>query len=191
MARKGKSELPLDDYRHWLPLIMAHHLWSEKLVGTRLSPYASDELRKELRRGKLRCMRRQDTASEPGVVSRTFWRDHEIDISLGGLGLIQIYRGPQSPSGRDPSTRVDGLFFVWKPDVDQFWSTPEQEQPVHHKPGPQPTKNWKLHVAAELHRIVEAGKPVPPASYFADHCRDRLAYTPEIRAVQRLLKQLH
>jgi len=47
MAQMGKSKLSLDGL-HWLPMIKAHHLWSEKLVGARLSSYASDELRKQL-----------------------------------------------------------------------------------------------------------------------------------------------
>ena len=189
MVTPRKSELPLDDL-HWLPMIMAHHFWSEKLVGTRLSSYASDELRKQLGRGKLRCMRR-DTASKPEVVSRTFWRDHEIDVHTGA---VEIYRGPRGPHGRDHQTRVNGLFYVWKPDLDQLWSTAEAEQELpmrRRRRGPKPTENWKLHVAGELHRIVVVErKQPPPASYFAQFCEDKSGYHPDIRAVQRLLRVL-
>lgn len=59
------------------------------------------------------------------------------------------------------------------------------------KPGPQPTENWKLYVAAELHRIVEIeGKQPPPASHFAQLCEDNLGYQPDIREVQKLLRHL-
>src|SRR5215469_1406350 len=183
-----KSKLPLDDL-HWLPMIMAHHFWSEKLVGTRLSSYASDELRKQLARGKLRC-RRQDTTGKFELVPRTFWRDHEIDVHSGA---VEIYCGPREPHGRDHQTRVNGLFFVWRPDLDQFWSTAEAEQelPMGGKPGPKPTENWKLHVAGELHRIVVVErKQPPPASYFAQFCEDKSGYHPDIGAVQRLLREL-
>ena len=186
MVTPRKSELPLDDL-HWLPMIMAHHFCSEKLVGTRLSSYASDELRKQLGRGKLRCMRR-DTASKPEVVSRTFWQVHEIDVHTGA---VEIYRGPRGPHGRDHQTRVNGLFYVWKPDLDQLWSTAEAEQPMRRRRGPKPIENWKLHVAGELHRIVVVErKQPPPASYFAQFCHDKSAYHPDIHAVQRLLREL-
>jgi len=105
-------------------MIMAHHFWSEKLVGTRLSSHASDELRKQLARGKLRC-RRQDTTGKFELVPRTFWRDHEIDVHTGA---VEIYCDPRGSRDRDHQTRVNGLFFVWKPDLDQFWSTAEAEQ---------------------------------------------------------------
>jgi hypothetical protein len=183
-----KSKLPLDDL-HWLPMIMAHHFLSEKLVGTRLSSYASDELRNQLARGKLRCMRR-DATGKPELVPRTFWRDHEIDTHTGA---VEIYRGPRGPHGRDHQSRVNGLFYVWKPDLDQLWSTAEAEQelPMSRRPGPKPTENWKLHVAGELHRIVVVErKQPPPASYFAQFCEDKSGYHPDIRAVQRLLRVL-
>jgi len=183
-----KSKLPLDDL-HWLPMIMAHHFLSEKLVGTRLSSYASDELRNQLARGKLRCMRR-DATGKPELVPRTFWRDHEIDTHTGA---VEIYRGPRGPHGRDHQSRVNGLFYVWKPDLDQFWSTTEAEQaqPVRQRSGPKPIENWKLHIAGELHRIVVVErKQPPPASYFAQFCEDKSGYHPDIRAVQRLLRVL-
>ena len=183
-----KSKLPLDDL-HWLPMIMAHHFWSEKLVGTRLSPYASDELRKQLARGRLRC-RRQDTTGKFELVPRTFWRDHEIDVRTGA---VEIYRGPRGPHDRDHQTCVNGSFFVWKPDLDQFWSKAEAEQelPMRRRPGPKPTENWKLHVAGELHRIVVVErKQPPPASYFAQFCEDKSGYHPDLGAVQRLLREL-
>ena len=188
MVTPRKSELPLDDL-HWLPMIMAHHFWSEKLVGTRLSSYASDVLRKQLRGGKLRC-RRGDATGKFELVPRMFWRDHEIDVHTGA---VEIYRGPCGPHGRDHQTRVNGSFYVWKPDLDHLRSTAEaaQEPPMRRKPGSKPTENWKLHVAGELHRIVlvERKQP-PPASYFAQFCEDKSGYHPDIRAVQRLLRVL-
>ena len=83
--------------------------------------------------------------------------------------------------------------YVWKPDLDQLWSTAEAERdlPMSRRPGPKPTENWKLHVAGELHRIVVVErKQPPPASYFVQFCEDKSGYHPDIRAVQRLLREL-
>ena len=67
----------------------------------------------------------------------------------------------------------------------------EAAAPQRRKPGRKITMNWRLHVAAELHRIVEIKhKPPPPASYFAQFCGDNLDYEPDIRTVQKLLRSL-
>ena len=67
----------------------------------------------------------------------------------------------------------------------------EAEPSTHRKPGRKTTKNWRLHVAGELHRIVVVeNKPVPAASELATFCVKKLNYHPDIRAVQRLVKLL-
>ena len=111
-ARKGK--LPsLDDDPRWVPLIMAHHLRSERLTGHRLDTRATADLMKDLKSGKLLCMRRNDETGECERVPRTFWNDHEIDVRLG---FVQIYRGPRGPYGYDPRNCIEGwLLYVLGP----------------------------------------------------------------------------
>jgi hypothetical protein len=113
--------LPLDDPRRWLPLIEAH-----RQIGL----FASFDLVKELRDGRLHCMRRSLT--DPGereLVPASFWSDIEIEVNHD-IGRIQLYRGPARAVEthsvfediapvhrgyfRDPQTRVDDgwAFFV-------------------------------------------------------------------------------
>ena len=199
---KSKQRTPgaspsLNDKR-WQTLTMAHHTRSEQLIGKRFSTHASSQLIEALRSGKLRCMRESRTnPSERTLVPTTFWYGLRIDAEAD-LSLIQIVRGlPIQRNAPDLRTQVyDWVFYVWKPDYDRLWSPAKSvekttEMSEGPKSGPKPKKNWKLHVAYELYRIVEIdGKLPPAASYFADFCSVKLSYTPDPRAIQRLLKAL-
>jgi hypothetical protein len=87
-------------------------------------------------------------------------------------------------------------FFVSRRESDKLYTVaaphagPEPES-ERRKPGPKSTKDWPLHVAGELTRIVVVEqKPVPPASYFAQFCENKLGYQPDLSAVQKLIKRL-
>ena len=104
-----------------------------------------------------------------------------------------------SPGRRAPSDETSGFraFFVARSDLDKLYPVAaaanlETDKPSdRRKPGPRPTKSWKLYVAAELHRIVEIeGNQPPPASDLAQFCEDNLGYQPDIREIQRLLRHL-
>ena len=201
MVRKGKrnnaDDLPLDD-RRWLTLIMAHHIRSDQLIGARFSSIASSHLMERLKSGKLRCMRESRTnPSEREQVPPSFWQNLNIDVEPDRR-LIQIQHVPsiQRVTQRDLGQIHDWAFYVWKPDYDRLWSPAKGAQKTTEmsqrpKSGPKPKKNWKLHVAAELHRIVVIdGKLPPAASYFPDFCSEKVNYIPDPRAIQRLLKAL-
>jgi hypothetical protein len=129
-------------------------------------------------------MRRQIASGERELTPPAFWADYKLTYC--------------SPSARRRGRLVIPLrglvFYVWKQDVDKLWQQADQQpemSPPRRKPGPQPKKNWKLTVAAELHRIVEIeGKQPPPAAHFAQLCENKLGYQPDIREVQKLLRQL-
>jgi hypothetical protein len=197
-SKKRKQPSPSLDDKRWQTLIMAHHARSEQLFGKRFSYVASVHLIERLRSGELRCMR--ESKKNPSVrewVPASFFQNFNIYVEPD-LSLIQIQVDRSIPRGtqRDLGQINDWVFYIWKPDYDKLWSPSKSAQKVtvmsqRPKSGPKPKKNWKLHVAAELHRIVEIdGKLPPAASYFADFCSVKLSYTPDPRAIQRLLKAL-
>jgi hypothetical protein len=197
-SKKRKQPSPSLDDKRWQTLIMAHHARSEQLFGKRFSYVASVHLIERLRSGELRCMR--ESKKNPRVrewVPASFFQNFNIYVEPD-LSLIQIQVDRSIPRGtqRDLGQINDWVFYIWKPDYDKLWSPSKSAQKVtvmsqRPKSGPKPKKNWKLHVAAELHRIVEIdGKLPPAASYFADFCSVKLSYTPDPRAIQRLLKAL-
>ena len=195
MARKGKrndaDDPPLDD-RRWLTLTMAHHTLSERLVGARFSNLASRHLRELLEGEKLRCMResgRNPRQREP--VEASFWQDHWItaDPDTGiQILLIKISR-------RD--LRQFWIFYVWKPDFDKLWPSAKAarettETSLRRKPGPPPTHEWPLVVAAEVIRRIKAGERDPTAAEMIEHCENTFPdeFSPGLKEMQVLLKKL-
>ena len=72
-------------------------------------------------------------------------------------------------------------------------SQPQQKtgsQPTKRRPGPQPTQDWPMHVACEVIRALRAGEKIPTAAKLAQSCEDELGYQPDLRAVQRLVRDL-
>jgi hypothetical protein len=63
-------------------------------------------------------------------------------------------------------------------------------EPVRRKPGKQPTHDWPTLVTREVKRIIRAGEKVPSAASLALFCQNKLGYLPDVRAVQRLLRNL-
>jgi len=109
---------PSVDDPGWIPLITAHHLRSERLTGHRLDARATANLVKDLKSGKWLCIRRNDKTGKYERVPRTFWNNHEIDVSLG---FVRIYRGSRGPSGvYDPRNCVEGwLYYIFDPQAEQ------------------------------------------------------------------------
>ena len=118
-----------------------------------------------LKSGKLRCMRESRTnPSERELVPASFWQDLNIDVEPD-LGLIQIQRGRsiQRVTPRDLGQIYDWAYYVWKPDFDRLWPSAKADQETtemssRRKPGPPPTHDWPLVVAAELIRRAQGGR---------------------------------
>ena len=58
------------------------------------------------------------------------------------------------------------------------------------KPGPKIKHDWKLHVAAEVHRIKESGKGRPSAPELAQYCYNKWKWQPDESDIQKLLRSL-
>jgi len=192
----GKQPSPSLDDKRWQTLIMAHHTRSEQLFGKRFSYIASGHLMERLRSGELRLLREsRKNPSKRELMPASFCQNFSIYVEPD-LSLIQLQVNRSIQPQLDPREIDDWVFYVWKPDYDKLWSPAKSAQKAmvmsqRPKSGPKPKENWKLHVAAELHRIVVIdGKLPPAASYFADFCSEKVNYIPDPRAIQRLLKAL-
>jgi hypothetical protein len=81
-------------------------------------------------------------------------------------------------------------------------TTPEQREAVSRKreeamsPGTEAArrqiaaKDLPTHVKNEVNRLKREGQPVPSASYFVEHCRNKHGVSVGLRTMQRLLKTL-
>jgi hypothetical protein len=103
-------------------------------------------------------------------------------------------------------------FYVWQPDLEKRWppspppslseratEPPERaSEPLdlapdvspRRKPGKLPTKEWPTHVVRELIRRARAGEETPTAPEMCQFCQDTLNWQPDIRQMQRLLREL-
>lgn len=183
----------------WAPLNEAFARVKAGLDSHRL---AERDVLGHLRSGRLasamRIVERNGDADGFERLKPSFWK-----------GLTLLAPHDVRPDGLPASVQVRGLarltaitrstlwFFVARRDLDMLYpiaaaAEPETEMsPPRRKPGRKVRKNWKLFVAAELHRIVEVeGKPPPAAAHFAQLCVNKLDHHPDIREVQKLLRQL-
>jgi hypothetical protein len=141
--------LPSLDER-WVPLITAHHLRSERLTGHRLDTRATADLMKDLKSGKLLCMRRNNETGKCEWVKRTFWNGHEIDVRLG---FVQIYRGPRGPYGYDPHSCIEGWLYYVRPDLD-----PQAEQATESSDAQEPEKLVYIMIRAIAGRLPKGAR---------------------------------
>jgi hypothetical protein len=121
-----------------------------------------------------------------------------------GRTLIWKRRGLLSGSfkkGLHPS-----MIYVWQPDLEKKWAPPSPppspseratEPPdlatdvsPRRRPGKRPTKDWPTHVARELIRRARAGEEMPTAAQMCQFCQNTLCWQPDIRQMQRLLRDL-
>jgi hypothetical protein len=190
MAQKRKhngDDLPLDDPR-WLPLINLYNELSEQLTGKPDSPLARMELLERLRTGELRWMRR--SIKDPSQRERghpSFFQDRLI-TAIGADS--RIYPGEKG--------YIFWAYYVWKPDRGGLWQSPDTNQRKvdppsrRRKPGPPPTHEWPLVVAAEVIRRIKAGKKDPTATAMIKYCENTLPdeFSPGLKEMQLLLKKL-
>ena len=201
-ARKSKKRTPgeqlsppLDDPR-WVSLTMAHHIRSEQLTGKRFSPRASTHLMEALKSGKLQCRResRKDPSQREPVLS-SFWQGLRIhEDPNGGIIQLQRDRASQGETPRDLGQLYDWAYDVWMPDFNKLWPSAKADQKsepsMRRKPGRKPTGNWQAFVHGALAVFLKEGRQVPPASEFAQLCENTLDYQPELREIQKVLKEL-
>jgi hypothetical protein len=56
--------------------------------------------------------------------------------------------------------------------------------------GPRPTENWPEHIRNEIIRALNKGKPIPSAPELAEFCSKSLGYTPDVSAINKLIKDI-
>jgi hypothetical protein len=210
-TRKRKAKirvrvrLPLEDER-WRP--------AGEIID-RLLPHIGDkgliaaDLNKRLVSGKVHSLHRVIDRL-PEVLLASYWEYRQLTYWTNGEARVALrLPGPQW-KGVEWLTWVDGTFYFWLPDCEREWSVlapkqieeskteaseplasePLAGEPLRRKPGPRPTRGWKLFIASKLYDLQRAGKPTPPATDLAQLCEDELDYQPDISHLQRWLRQL-
>jgi hypothetical protein len=197
-AKKAKqsTQLPLDDTR-WrsVPEIIERHFPhsdkdNKKLIARDLTERVESE--------KIHCMRRHTREGHPEPVPASFWADHCFACSRNGD--IRVAFRPPPNSGLSFYWIEKWAFYLWQPDCERVWPAlapqavaarkAEAGEPLRRKPGPRPTKEWKLFIAHTLYILQEAGKPTPTAGELAELCQDELGYEPDESAINLWLREL-
>jgi len=164
----------------------AHRSLTERTGSPHL---AAADLTEALARRRVRSICRSADGERWRIPLR-FWADYRLEHWSDGLHVMK--RPPPRASGPRIITPVRGyVFYAWQPDIDAIWPpAPSADDSERRKPGPQPTKNWKVFLAAELARRIEAKERVPAASELAQWCENELGFQPDLRQIHRLIKQL-
>jgi hypothetical protein len=181
--------------REWMPFAVAFIAIRDKLGSTRR---AAHELREGLHGGRLKSAAWQ-TDGTCWHLEKSFWTDAEIECWPD----IAWEDGRHQNAGVRVRHKLEGQwdFFVGRRDLEKLYPTvvrvatpsPERrpdENPSRRKPGPQPRHDWPTRVARELIRRALAGEKTPTAPDILKYCGRELGWEPDIRAMQRLLREL-
>ena len=202
MSKRG--ELPLDDAR-WLPLPRALE-YCRRRIGSEF--FAPLEMQQEFAAGRIRtAVRYLDQTTQPptskvALLTTASWKGRTLKWKRKGL-LSDSFKKGLHPS----------MIYVWQPDLEKKWAPPSPppslseratepperaSEPLdlapdvsqRRKPGKRPTKDWPTHVARELIRRARAGEEMPTAAQMCQFCQNTLCWQPDIRQMQRLLRDL-
>jgi hypothetical protein len=94
-----------------------------------------------------------------------------------------------------------GQVFICRADLDEYYpaaAPPTSTQSDDagpttgdwRKPGPKIKRNWRLHVAAEAHRVWKKEGTIPSAADLAAFCGKELGYVPEETDIRKVLRVL-
>jgi hypothetical protein len=195
VSKRGK--LPLDDPQ-WLPLPRALE-YCRRRIGSEF--FAPLEMQQEFAAGRIRTAARyldqstQPPTSKMALLTPASWK---------GRSLIWKRKGrlPDSFEKRlHPS-----MIYVWQPDLEKRWPLPSPPRSPSERatdpddlatdvsprrqPGPRAKKDWPKVVARELIRRARAGEDEPTAAQMCQFCQNKLGWQPDLRAMQRLLRDL-
>ena len=110
-------------------------------------------------------------------------------------------------SGYEKQKGERWYFFVRRRELDRLYAvtaaseqaTAPAAQPAHddaqptpqrRKPGPPPNYDWQTHVMREVIKRLRAGEKFPTAPAMLQWCEDEWDWQPDIRQMQRLLRDL-
>jgi hypothetical protein len=161
------AELPLDDPR-WVPFLAVHERFCQRLGNPDL---AATDLTEALRSPRLRSMvrymprarRHQPELPERELWSVDDWDRHEIQYWSDGL-LVAVKQPSRGFAVQ--VLRVYGYFFVWGPDVEEFFGG----KPTAPKPGSAaawidelyPNGLWRLKKAKDVANEIRKRDPKGP-----------------------------
>lgn len=180
------------------PLLEAVKLLIQRTASVQL---ALIDLERALATGKLRSTRRDPATGKQEAVPAAFWKTNQIHYDDFGSGSVFIYpRAEPRKWGAwaySPHDRVTAgqIYFISKTEFAALWPGPEaaeaSEAPQSRKPGPRTTKQWKLHAAREIFRIViELKKSEPNAAEIAEFLAKKIGVSPDQSEIRKLIKQL-
>lgn len=176
----------------WVPL---NEAFARAKAALGSSDLAERDLVEHMRSGQLPSAMRQVERDDTEMFARIkppFWDGLTLmeagSDGLGkGSGTVQV-------RGLKVTANAKLWFFVARGHLDKLYPVSrvradgDDEPTTSRKPGPRPTRNWKLHVAGELDRLIKAGKPIPTASELAQYCVDTLGHHPDISDIQKLIR---
>ena len=116
----------------------------------------------------------------------------QADAEPDGLWSASIVSTAREPWEHPPD------YYRWEFDDREVAGLPAPPTPSlspadaspRRKPGPPPKKDWPTHVARELIRRAGAGEKMPTAPQMLQYCQNTLHFEPDIRGMQRLLRDL-
>src|SRR5262249_52762972 len=179
-------------------------------IEATLGPLAEDDMYEGLRTEQLksgelqispdgkrtwRPLNSSDWAQRRVRVRRSIFPD--ITGSPGAFALAPPRRGSVDIEG----PQFAGEVFICRADLDEHYPTAAPPKATQsddagprtsdrRKPGPKITRNWRLHVAAEAHRVWEKEGRIPGAPELATFCGKKLGYVPEETDIRKLLRVL-
>jgi hypothetical protein len=120
---------------------------------------------------------------------RSFWQDYAVQesFSAGGARVPDLPRGMYVFIRRD---KLDKHYPRELPAATQPDNARATTGEPRRKPGKPPDHNWPMAVARDLIRRARVGEPMPTAPDMLQWCEDNWGWQPDIRQMQRLLRDL-
>jgi hypothetical protein len=123
------------------------------------------------------------------------WRDGKL-VRPAEVEHLSVLEG-RDDAGRRYATigddRWDAVPAEYEFDADEvrgLLSPPTSTPRRAVKPGPEPKHDWPIHVTREVIRRLIAGEKFPSAAAMLQWCGDKWDWQPDIRQIQRHLKDL-
>jgi hypothetical protein len=150
----GDRKLPLNS-PNWVPLNDAYRQGTARLGS---SDFAIADLQRGLKADQddplhLHSKMRPLIGAEE-LLDAAFW--HDFGLARWNEGLTLVARTDRRLSG-------SAVIYVWKPDLEKIWPTeapasvesfPTDGAAPRRRPGPKPTGDWQIHLAAWLIQIA-------------------------------------
>lgn len=170
-------------------------------VGT--FEFAEDDINEGLRSGRLKSGEWQISSEGEGTWRHLYssdWARRKVGAYPPMLAPAPgVFALPPREGTYIEGPQFEGKIFICRADLDEYptaapptatQSDGAEPTSNRRKPGPKIRHDWRLHVAAEVHRIKESGKKTPSAAELAQFCYNKWKWQPDESDIQKLLKYL-